>query len=149
MDRALPSWLMALTAVIATMNLFVFGLFSLVHPELPWPAEAAVAPAPIRFFAIRMGRLLVAWPPADQLERIGIDGVRDPIIRLDRRNGAIADICHKSANIVRHRGWIDFSAMPDIIGREVCIPCRVRRASPSACRGRHPPSSHGPGRHRW
>ena len=54
MDRTLPTWLTALTAVLVVTNLFVFGIFTLVHPELPWPAlGAGEAADPIRFFSAR------------------------------------------------------------------------------------------------
>ena len=49
-----PLWFTILTWALVLSNLLVFGLFSLVHPELPWPdlgnTEAAF---PIQFFAIR------------------------------------------------------------------------------------------------
>lgn len=49
----LPVWLNALTALLVLMNLFVFGIFSMVHPELPWPDLAESAAFPIQFFAAR------------------------------------------------------------------------------------------------
>lgn len=49
-----PLWFTILTIVLIVSNFFIFGLFSLIHPELPWPdlgkTEAAF---PIQFFAIR------------------------------------------------------------------------------------------------
>lgn len=50
----LPVWFTVLTWILVITNLFIFGIFSIVHPELPFPdmgeGEAAF---PIQFFAIR------------------------------------------------------------------------------------------------
>lgn len=52
--RTLPRWLVALTGVLVLSNLFVFGIFSLVHPALPWPDLGETgARFPIQFFAAR------------------------------------------------------------------------------------------------
>ena len=49
-----PLWFSILTTILVVTNLFVFGLFSLVHPDLPWPELGGTgADAPIRFFAAR------------------------------------------------------------------------------------------------
>lgn len=48
-----PLWFTLLTASLAVMNLLLFGLFSLLHPTLPWPDAPEAAYFPIEFFAIR------------------------------------------------------------------------------------------------
>lgn len=50
---SLPGWFMALTALLVLMNGLVFGVFTMVHPELAWPEQAAIAASPIQFFAAR------------------------------------------------------------------------------------------------
>lgn len=50
----LPRWLVALTVVVVLLNLLPFGVFSMVHPELPWPVLGeGEARFPIQFFAAR------------------------------------------------------------------------------------------------
>ncbi len=53
MRRRLPRWFSALTGALVVMNLFVFGLFSMIHPSLPWPDLGPEAAFPIQFFAAR------------------------------------------------------------------------------------------------
>ena len=49
-----PMWFTILTWVLVISNLFIFGIFSIVHPELPFPDLGATDAAfPIQFFAIR------------------------------------------------------------------------------------------------
>ena len=48
-----PLWFIILTILLIISNLFIFGIFSLIHPELPWPDLAATAAFPIQFFAVR------------------------------------------------------------------------------------------------
>ena len=49
-----PMWFTILTWVLVISNLFIFGIFSVIHPDLPFPdlgkTEAAF---PVQFFAIR------------------------------------------------------------------------------------------------
>ena len=49
-----PMWFIILTWVLVLSNLFVFGIFSIIHPDLPFPDLGATEAAfPIQFFAIR------------------------------------------------------------------------------------------------
>lgn len=49
-----PLWFSILSWLLILSNIFVFGLFSLIHPELPWPDLGKTDAAfPIQFFAIR------------------------------------------------------------------------------------------------
>jgi len=49
-----PLWFTILTWVLVVSNLLVFGIFSILHPNLPWPNIGNTAAAfPIQFFAIR------------------------------------------------------------------------------------------------
>ena len=49
-----PMWFTILTWVLVISNLFIFGVFSIVHPELPFPDLGKTDAAfPIQFFAIR------------------------------------------------------------------------------------------------
>ncbi len=48
-----PLWFNIVTVFVILSNLLVFGLFSLLHPDLPWPDVALTAAAPIQFFAAR------------------------------------------------------------------------------------------------
>ena len=49
-----PLWFTILTIVLIISNLLVFGLFSILHPELPWPDLGKTDAAfPIQFFAVR------------------------------------------------------------------------------------------------
>jgi len=51
--RSIPTWLMALSVVILLGQLTVFGVFTIVHPELPFPGLSDDAAHPIRFMAAR------------------------------------------------------------------------------------------------
>lgn len=49
-----PLWFTILTIVLVISNFFIFGWFSLIHPELPWPELGKTEAAfPIQFFAVR------------------------------------------------------------------------------------------------
>ena len=49
-----PLWFTILTWILIISNLFIFGIFSMVHPELPWPDLGNTDAAfPIQFFAVR------------------------------------------------------------------------------------------------
>lgn len=49
-----PLWFTILTWVLVVFNLLVFGIFSILHPDFPWPNIGNKAAAfPIQFFAIR------------------------------------------------------------------------------------------------
>ena len=49
-----PLWFTVLTVLLILSNFLAFGLFSLIHPELPWPGLGKTEAAfPIEFFAIR------------------------------------------------------------------------------------------------
>ncbi|MGB0850081.1 MAG: hypothetical protein ACPGTP_02445 [Bacteroidia bacterium] len=49
-----PKWFTILTIVLIISNLLVFGLFTLLHPELAWPdLGLGEAKFPIQFFAAR------------------------------------------------------------------------------------------------
>ncbi len=49
-----PMWFTILTWVLVISNLFIFGIFSVIHPDLPFPDLGKTDAAfPIQFFAIR------------------------------------------------------------------------------------------------
>ena len=49
-----PKWFTILTWALVISNLFVFGIFSIIHPDLPFPDMGKTEAAfPIQFFAIR------------------------------------------------------------------------------------------------
>ena len=50
----LPVWFKLLTWLLIISNLLVFGLFTIIHPEFPWPdLNNSGAAFPIQFFGIR------------------------------------------------------------------------------------------------
>ena len=51
--KKFPIWFTVITVLYLVSNLFIFGIFSLIHPELPWPDLGKEAAFPIQFFAIR------------------------------------------------------------------------------------------------
>lgn len=52
-DKKFPLWFSILTGLFVISNLFIFGIFSLIHPYLPFPDAGEAAKFPIQFFAIR------------------------------------------------------------------------------------------------
>ncbi len=49
-----PIWFTVLTWVLVISNLLIFGIFSIIHPDLPFPDLGNTDAAfPIQFFAIR------------------------------------------------------------------------------------------------
>lgn len=52
-NKKFKPWFVVLTGVLVLTNVLVFGLFTILHPELPWPDLGKESAFPIQFFGIR------------------------------------------------------------------------------------------------